>query len=118
MRRVGFENTRGRGIRAKLCGSLRRRLHRTDRWHCSPFFCTRQRSGGRTGAAGNNIPPNGEISPTGEYKEGVAVGPWMLYPSIFVGGVYNSNFNQAATAANTRFWLEFARGSAPDRDRH
>ena len=52
-------------------------------------------------AAASNAPPNGEISPTGEYKEGVAVGPWMLYPSIFVGGVYNSNFNQAATAANT-----------------
>ena len=88
----------GSGDSHKIVRIASRCLHRTDRWHCSPFFCTRQRFR-RPGA--NNIPPNGEISPTGEYKEGVAVGPWMLYPSIFVGGVYNSNFNQAATAANT-----------------
>ena len=38
-----------------------------------------------------------EIAPTGEYKEGLPVGGWMLYPSIFVGAEYDSNFNQLAT---------------------
>ena len=40
-----------------------------------------------------------EIAPTGEYKEGLPVGGWMLYPSIFVGAEYDSNFNQLATVS-------------------
>jgi hypothetical protein len=36
-----------------------------------------------------------EISPAGEYKEGIALGSWMAYPSIFLGGEYDSNFNQS-----------------------
>jgi Putative beta-barrel porin 2 len=35
------------------------------------------------------------ITPVGEYREGLPVGAWMLYPSIFFGAVYNDNFNQA-----------------------
>jgi hypothetical protein len=35
-----------------------------------------------------------EISPTGEYKEGLALGGWMLAPEIFLGAVYNDNRNQ------------------------
>jgi hypothetical protein len=37
-----------------------------------------------------------EISPTGEYKEGVAVGDWILFPRAFLGAVYDSNINQNA----------------------
>ena len=40
------------------------------------------------------------ISPTGAYQEGVAVGGWMLFPSLYVGGYYDSNFNQSATGTN------------------
>ena len=70
-------------------------------------------------AAADNAPQGGEISPEGPYKEGLAVGPWMYYPSIFVGGTYNSNPNQAAASARHQqgFRLERARGSALDRDR-
>ena len=38
-----------------------------------------------------------EISPVGEYQEGLALGGWMLFPQIFLGGVYNSNPNQLAS---------------------
>ena len=38
-----------------------------------------------------------EIAPTGEYKPGLPVGGWMLYPSIFVGADYDTNFNQSAS---------------------
>jgi hypothetical protein len=38
-----------------------------------------------------------EIAPTGEYKPGVPVGAWMLYPSIFVGASYDTNFDQTAS---------------------
>jgi hypothetical protein len=41
-----------------------------------------------------------EIAPTGEYKEGIPMGPWMLYPSLFVGAVYDSNFNQLASGTD------------------
>jgi Putative beta-barrel porin 2 len=37
-----------------------------------------------------------EIAPTGEYKEGIAVGDWLLYPKAFVGAVYDGNVNQNA----------------------
>jgi hypothetical protein len=47
---------------------------------------------------GNAASGDQGISPTGEYKEGLAVGGWMLYPSLFVGGVYDRNFNQAPGA--------------------
>src|SRR6516164_9792033 len=42
-----------------------------------------------------------EIAPTGQYTPGLPVGGWMLYPSIFVGADYDSNFNQSATG-NTK----------------
>src|SRR6516162_9121250 len=45
-------------------------------------------SQGQTTSSGSqgNAPPGGpEISPTGEYQEGLPVGPWTLYPSLFVG---------------------------------
>jgi hypothetical protein len=42
-----------------------------------------------------------EVAPTGGYTPGLAVGGWMLYPSIFVGADYDSNFNQSATG-NTK----------------
>jgi hypothetical protein len=35
-------------------------------------------------------------SPSDAYREGVAAGPWYLFPSIFVGGVYDSNISQSA----------------------
>jgi hypothetical protein len=38
-----------------------------------------------------------EIAPAGEYKDGVPVGAWMLFPSLFVGAEYDTNFNQTAT---------------------
>ena len=44
-----------------------------------------RRPGDRSGAPG--------IVPTGEYKEGIPLGSWMLYPSIFVGAVYNTNLS-------------------------
>ena len=49
-------------------------------------------AGGPTGVQGY-APADG---PSGAYKEGVAAGPWYLFPSIFVGGVYDSNISQSA----------------------
>src|SRR6516165_1923876 len=43
----------------------------------------------------------GEIAPTGEYKEGLALGDWKLYPKIFVGAVWDSNIDQQATGTPT-----------------
>jgi hypothetical protein len=45
------------------------------------------------------------IVPTGEYRGGVPFGGWMLFPSIFVGGVWNSNTAQApeGTPNNSAF---------------
>jgi Putative beta-barrel porin 2 len=40
------------------------------------------------------------IVPTGEYKEGLPLGSWMLFPSVFVGAVYNSNVSQLTTTDN------------------
>jgi len=43
----------------------------------------------------SNAPAGGPgIVPTGEYKEGLPLGSWMLFPSVFVGAVYNSNVSQ------------------------
>ena len=36
-----------------------------------------------------------EISPAGQYEAGLPLGAWMLFPSIFVGGEYDTNFNQS-----------------------
>jgi Putative beta-barrel porin 2 len=33
-------------------------------------------------------------SPSGAYKEGLQVGNWTLFPSLYAGAVYNSNINQ------------------------
>jgi len=41
-----------------------------------------------------------EIAPTGEYKPGLPVGGTMLYPSIFVGADYDTNFNQSASGTD------------------
>ena len=41
-----------------------------------------------------------EIAPTGQYTPGLPVGGWMLYPSIFVGANYDSNFNQSASGTS------------------
>ena len=38
-----------------------------------------------------------EIAPTGEYQEGLALGAWMLYPKIYVGGVWDDNVHQQTT---------------------
>ena len=38
-----------------------------------------------------------EIVPTGEYKEGLPIGAWMLYPQLFVGVVYDNNFDQSSS---------------------
>ena len=42
-----------------------------------------------------------EIAPVGEYKEGLALGSWMLYPSVFLGAVYDSNLAQAPQGTPT-----------------
>src|SRR6516165_2703540 len=62
-----------------------------------------QGSGGQGSAApGSQGTPSAgsEISPTGEYKEGLALGGWMLAPEIFLGAVWNSNANQLANGEN------------------
>src|SRR5665811_629896 len=41
-----------------------------------------------------------ETAPTGEYKEGLSVGGWRILPSVFVGGVYDSNTDQSATGTD------------------
>src|SRR5262249_4624348 len=42
-----------------------------------------------------------EITPTGEYTgQGLVVGNWKFFPSLFVGAVYDDNFNQSATGTN------------------
>jgi hypothetical protein len=58
--------------------------------------------------AGANPPPGAQatagpvlpsgapgIIPTGEYQEGVPLGAWKFFPSVFFGGVWDSNLNQA-----------------------
>src|SRR5215213_2182453 len=38
-----------------------------------------------------------EVAPTGEYKEGLVVGGWTLYPKIFLGASGDDNTHQTAT---------------------
>jgi hypothetical protein len=52
------------------------------------------------GTQGTTSSGGSEISPTGEYKEGLALGGWMLAPEIFLGAVWNSNANQLANGEN------------------
>ena len=40
-----------------------------------------------------------EVAPTGEYREGVTVGDWKLYPKIYVGAVWDTNIDQQASGA-------------------
>ena len=54
-----------------------------------------------TGAQGDAPSGAGEIAPTGEYKEGVPLAGWMLFPSVFLGAVYNSNLSQSAQGTPT-----------------
>jgi len=66
-------------------------------------------STGQTGAAAGGAGLGGqEISPTGEYKEGLALGGWIFAPQIFLGAVYNSNPDQLATGANNGTSLRVA----------
>jgi len=51
-----------------------------------------------------------EITPTGEYTEGLPIGAWILYPSVFVGAVWDSNSNQASSNQAT----QTITGSSPD----
>ena len=46
-----------------------------------------------------------EMAPTGEYKEGLALGGWKLYPSVFLGATYDDNFNQATSETDKGFGL-------------
>jgi Putative beta-barrel porin 2 len=39
------------------------------------------------------------IVPVGEYREGLVVGDWKLYPKIFVGAVWDTNIDQQASGA-------------------
>jgi hypothetical protein len=48
----------------------------------------------------NVISGSQEISPTGAYREGLAVGGWMLFPQIFAGAVYNTNPDQLGIGPN------------------
>jgi hypothetical protein len=67
----------------------------------SPCFAQYASSGsqGSQGNQGNAASSGPEISPTGEYQEGLALGGWMFSPEIFLGAVYNSNTNQLANGA-------------------
>jgi hypothetical protein len=56
-------------------------------------------SSGSQGSQGNAASSGPGISPTGEYKEGLALGSWIFSPEIFLGAVYNSNTNQLANGA-------------------
>ena len=40
------------------------------------------------------------VAPAGEYTDGIAVNGWKVFPSIFVGAVYNTNFNQLASGTD------------------
>jgi Putative beta-barrel porin 2 len=77
----------------------------------SPSFAQYASSGSQGGAASGSQggAPSGsqgvasggqEISPVGEYKEGLALGGWIFSPEIFLGAVYNTNANQLATGAD------------------
>ena len=70
----------------------------------SPCFAQDSAASGGQGSAasgnqGDTASGGPEISPTGEYKEGLAIGGWMFSPEIFLGAVYNSNTNQLADGA-------------------
>ena len=87
----------GSGDSHKIVRIASRCLHRTDRWHCSPFLCTRQRSGGRQITLRRTVKSPRLVNT----KKASPSARGCFIRAIFVGGVYNSNFNQAATAANT-----------------
>ena len=69
----------------------------------SPSFAQYAASGSQGSAAsgnqGDTASSGAEIAPTGEYKEGLAIGGWMFAPEIFLGAIYNSNTNQLADGA-------------------
>src|SRR5262249_43802748 len=41
-----------------------------------------------------------EMSPDGQYKEGLALGGWKLFPGIFVGADYDNNNTQSASGTD------------------
>jgi hypothetical protein len=51
-------------------------------------------------SAPSDQPASSEITPTGEYQEGVPLGGWMLFPSLSVGGNYDDNFKQSASGTD------------------
>lgn len=67
-------------------------------------------SGAQGAVAPVAVPSSGEIAPTGEYQEGLPVGVWTLFPSLFVGAVWDSNTNQASSNPTA----QTITGSAPD----
>jgi Putative beta-barrel porin 2 len=42
-----------------------------------------------------------EIAPTGQYQEGLVLGSWKLYPSLFVGALWDTNIDQQASGTPT-----------------
>jgi hypothetical protein len=78
----------------------------------SPAFAQDNTSSGGQGTAasgGQGASFGGqEISPVGEYQEGLPLGGWMLFPEIFLGAVYNSNANQLATNADNGWNLRIS----------
>src|SRR5262249_33838445 len=67
-------------------------------------------SGAQGAVAPVALPSSGEIAPTGGEYTGLPVGAWTLFPSLFVGAVWDSNNNQASSNQGT----QRATGSAPD----
>jgi hypothetical protein len=68
----------------------------------APSFAQYASSGSQGGSSGQGSGSSGgqEISPAGEYKEGLPLGGWMFSPEIFLGTVYNTNANQLAGEDN------------------
>jgi hypothetical protein len=88
MRRVRIVKAGGFSARGNLCGHA---------LVCAAlvFISAHAFAADDVPAQGGNAPPGGEISPSGPYQEGVNVDGWMLFPSLYVGGVYDTNKNQA-----------------------
>ena len=61
------------------------------------------------------------ITPAGEYREGLPLGAWMVYPSIFFGATYNDNINQSLSNQSlpgTNRDTRLERASVPASVRH
>ena len=84
-----------RGMRTKSSGWLVAVSMALIMGTVSPSFAQDAASGSQgsatSGGQGSVASSGPEVSPTGEYKEGLALGGWMFSPEIFLGAVYNSN---------------------------